>query len=478
MLVQMTLKTDESRQNDGGGDGKLQGNWYHFVGIGGSGMSGLAKILLETGKRVSGSDLVDSANVRRLIDAGAQISIGHAEGNIQPGVDHVVVSSAIPPSNEELSAAHRLGLNMISRGDLLALLMREYKGIAVVGAHGKTTTTSMISLMLAANGLDPTFIIGGEANDMGGNARLGKGEYLVAEADESDGSFMKLAPYGAVITNIDNDHLDYYKDIDAMKRAYQQYLNQVRDGGFSVLCVDNEHVRGLDPGCKQVITYGLTGEPAYRAVGVVRNEFATGAEVLLGGRSLGKLNLSVPGLHNLQNALAAVAVGMRLGLSFDQCAAALATFTGAQRRFQLIAQLDGIKIVDDFAHHPTEIRALFKASESLRRRRTIAVFQPHRYTRTQFLQDEFGNAFQEADLVVVTDIYPAGEQPIAGVSADLIVQALKRNGKEVIFIRRLDEVADYLRGQIRSGDLVLTIGAGNIWTVGKSLAQALEPTIQ
>jgi UDP-N-acetylmuramate--alanine ligase len=456
----------------------LEGNWYHFVGIGGSGMSGLAKILLEMGKRVSGSDLVASANVQRLIDMGAQIAVGHAEANIQPGVDYVVASSAIPPSNEELLAAQRLGLKVISRGELLALLMREYRGIAVVGAHGKTTTTSMISLVLASNGLDPTIIIGGELHDIGGNARLGTGEYLVAEADESDGSFLKLEPYGAVITNIDNDHLDYYKDLGSMKKAYQQYLNRVRDGGFTVLCIDNEHVRGLDPGCRQTVTYGLTDEPAYKAVGVVRNEFATGAEVLLGGRSLGKLNLSVPGVHNVQNALAAIAVGMRLGISFDRCAAALATFTGAQRRFQLVAQLDGIKIVDDFAHHPTEIRALFKASEGLLRRRTIAVFQPHRYTRTQFLQDEFGNAFQEADLVIVTDIYPAGEQPIAGVTADLIVQALKRNGKEVLFIRRLDEVVDYLRDQIRSGDLVLTIGAGNIWTVGKNLAQALEPTVQ
>lgn len=456
----------------------MQGNWYHFVGIGGAGMSGLAKIMLELGKRVSGSDLVVSANVKRLVEMGAQISIGHAVVNIHPGVDNVVVSSAIPPSNEELGAAWDRGINVISRGELLAQLMSESKGIAVVGAHGKTTTSSMISLVLAANGYDPTFIIGGEVHDMGGNAKLGTGEYLVAEADESDGSFLKLEPYGAVITNIDNDHLDYYKNLSTMKQAYKQYISQVRAGGFTVLCTDNEHVSSLDPGSNEAITYGLTGDPVYKAVNLIRNEFTTEAEVLLHGRPLGKLTLSVPGVHNVQNALAAIAVGVRLGLAFGQCAAALNTFKGAQRRFQLVAQLDGIKIVDDFAHHPTEIKALFRASEGIGHRRTIAVFQPHRYTRTQFLQEEFGKAFQGADVVIVTDIYSAGEQPIDGVTAELIVQALKRNGQEAIFLNRLDDVVEYLRHQIRSGDLVLTIGAGNVWTVGKNLAKALEPIIQ
>jgi UDP-N-acetylmuramate--alanine ligase len=477
MLMRMTLKTDDNGQF-GGGDGKLQGNWYHFVGIGGAGMSGLAKIMLEKGKRVSGSDLVSSANVRRLEEKGAKISIGHAAENIQPGMDSVVYSSAIPPSNEELRAARELGLNVISRGELLAGLMCESKGIAVVGAHGKTTTSSMISLILAANGFDPTYIIGGEVNDMGSNAGLGTGEYLVAEADESDGSFLKLAPYGAIITNIDNDHLDYYKNLGIMKKAYQQYVSQIRDGGFVVLCTDNEHVRSLDPGSAQAITYGLTGDPMYKATDVDRQEFTTGTSVLLNGQYLGRLVLSVPGMHNVLNALAAIAVGMRLGMSFEQCAGALKSFTGAQRRFQLIAQLDGIKIIDDYAHHPTEIRALLRASESLGRRRMIAVFQPHRYTRTQFLREEFGNAFQEADLVIVTDIYPAGEKPIAGVTAELIVEALKRNGKEVVFCQRLDHVVDYLKETTRSGDLILTIGAGNVWTVGRNLARELEIAVQ
>jgi UDP-N-acetylmuramate--alanine ligase len=441
-------------------------------------MSGLAKIMLEKGKRVSGSDLVASANTKALLEKGARVIIGHATENIHPDMDAIVVSSAIPSSNEELCAARRLGLNVIARGELLARLMSEYKGIAVVGAHGKTTTSSMISLMLAVNGFDPTFIIGGEVHEMGGNARLGAGECMVAEADESDGSFQKLEPYGAVITNIDNDHMDYYKNFDAMKQAYQKYLDRVRAGGFAVLCSDNEHVRSLNPGNSEAIAYGLTGDPMYKATDLVMAEGITRADVLLNERSLGYLTLSVPGAHNVQNALASIAVGMRLGLSFEQCARSLAGFKGAERRFQLVAQLGGIKIIDDYAHHPTEIRALLSASESIKRHRTIAVFQPHRYTRTQFLREEFGSSFQEADVVIVTEIYSAGEQPIAGVTADLIVQALKRNGKEVVFLRQLDEVVDYLKAQVRRGDLVLTIGAGNVWTVGQSLAKALEIPLQ
>jgi UDP-N-acetylmuramate--alanine ligase len=477
MLLRKSLKTAGNEQN-GGGDGKLQEKWYHFIGIGGAGMSALAKIMLEKGKCVSGSDLVSSANVRRLVAMGAQVRIGHAAENIKTGMDRVVISSAIHPSNEELRAAENLGLSVITRGELLARLMRECKGITVVGAHGKTTTSSMISLMLAANGYDPTFIIGGEVNDMGSNARLGTGEYLVAEADESDGSFLRLEPYGAVITNIDNDHLNYYHNLDNMKQAYQQYLNQVQAGGFAVLCTDNQYVCSLDTGSNEAISYGLAGEPLYKATDLVRSEFTTEAQISLKGRTLGRLILSVPGAHNVQNALAAVAVGMRLGLDFDQCAHALTSFTGAQRRFQLVAQLDGIKIVDDYAHHPTEIRTMLAASTGIKRRRTIAVFQPHRYSRTQLLREEFGQAFQDADLVIVTDIYSAGEEPIAGVTADLIVQALKKNGKEAILLLHLDDVVNYLKEETRTGDLILTIGAGNVWKVGHNLAKELETVAQ
>ncbi|HHW41545.1 MAG TPA: UDP-N-acetylmuramate--L-alanine ligase [Syntrophomonadaceae bacterium] len=451
------------------------GKWYHLIGIGGAGMSGLARILLDMGIQVSGSDLVASPNLSRLREQGARVYVGHAAENLQPGVDHVVVSSAIPSSNVEVLAARRKGLPVISRGDLLAQLMLDFKGIAIVGAHGKTTTSSMISLVLAANGFDPTCIIGGEVNDIGGNARLGRGDYLVAEADESDGSFLKLAPYAAVITNIDNDHLDYYKNTGEIIKAFQKFLHCIKPGGFAVLCTDNRFVRELDAGDVETITYGLEGEPVFKAKGVVQKGFTTEADILENNTLLGRLYLSVPGLHNVQNALAAVAVGRRLGLAFPPIAGALQAFHGARRRFQLLAQNDGIKIIDDYAHHPTEIKALMKASMGLKARRTIAVFQPHRYTRTSLLKEEFGTAFDGSDLVIVTDIYSAGEPPIEGVTSDLIVQSIRRNGQNAVYIKRLDEVVDFLGREMKSGDLILTIGAGNVYTVGQKLAQMLAP---
>lgn len=452
------------------------GEWYHLIGIGGTGMSGLAKILMDMGIRVSGSDLVESPKLDRLREQGACIYIGHAAENLQSGVDHIVVSSAIPPSNVEVMAARQKGLPVISRGELLAQLMLGYKGIAIVGAHGKTTTSSMISLVLTANGFDPTCLIGGEVSDIGGNARLGKSEYMVAEADESDGSFLKLSPYAAVITNIDNDHLDYYKKTEEIITAFQKFLKCIKPGGFAVLCTDNRFVRELDTGEVEAITYGLEGEPDYKAEGVIQRGFTTEAEILERNKHLGRLYLSIPGLHNVQNALAAIAVGRRLGLSFIRIADALRTFHGACRRFQLLAQYDGIKVIDDYAHHPTEIRAVLEAIRGLNeRRRTIAVFQPHRYTRTSFLKDEFGTAFTGCDLVIVTDIYPAGEPPIEGVTSDLIVQSIRKNGQNAVYIGRLEDVVDFLSRELRSGDLILTIGAGNVCLVGQKLAKMLSP---
>lgn len=452
------------------------GEWYHLIGIGGTGMSGLAKILMDMGIRVSGSDLVESPKLDRLREQGACIYIGHAAKNLQSGVDHIVVSSAIPPSNVEVIAARQKGLPVISRGELLAQLMLGYRGIAIVGAHGKTTTSSMISLVLTANGFDPTCIIGGEVSDIGGNARLGKSEYMVAEADESDGSFLKLSPYAAVITNIDNDHLDYYKNTEEIITAFQKFLRCIKPGGFAVLCTDNRFVRELDTGEVEAITYGLQGEPDYKAEGVIQKGFTTEAEILERNKSLGRLYLSIPGLHNVQNALAAIAVGRRLGLSFARIADALRTFRGACRRFQLLAQYDGIKVIDDYAHHPTEIRAVLEAIGGLNeRRRTIAVFQPHRYTRTSFLKDEFGTAFTGCDLVIVTDIYSAGEPPIEGVTSDLIVQSIRKNGQNAVYIGRLEDVVDFLSREMRSGDLILTIGAGNVCLVGQKLAKMLSP---
>ncbi|MGB9792174.1 MAG: UDP-N-acetylmuramate--L-alanine ligase [Thermacetogeniaceae bacterium] len=451
------------------------GEWYHLIGIGGAGMSALAKILMDMGIKVSGSDLVASPKLEKLKKQGAHICIGHSAENIQPGVDHVVVSSAIPPSNVEVVAARQKGLPVITRGDLLARLMNSCKGIAIVGAHGKTTTTSMISLVLVANGFDPTCVIGGEVSDIGGNARLGKGEYMIAEADESDGSFLKLSPYAAVITNIDNDHLDYYKNTEEIVSAFQNFLHRVNNDGFAVLCTDNRFVRELYVTHAEAITYGLEGSPDYKAVVIAEKGFAVEADIFERQNLLGRLYLAVPGVHNVQNALAAVAVGRRLGLSFDQIADALRTFRGAHRRFQVLAQYDGIKVIDDYAHHPTEIRAVLNAARSLKSSRTIAVFQPHRYTRTLFLKDDFGSAFSGCDLVIVTDIYSAGERSIDGVTSELIVRAIRQNGQNVLYIGNLDDVVDFLSREMKSGDLILTIGAGNVCVVGQKLAEILSP---
>lgn len=451
------------------------GEWYHLIGIGGTGMSALAKILMDKGIRVSGSDLVASPKLERLRKEGAQIYIGHSAGNIPPEVDHVVVSSAIPPSNAEVVAARQKGLPVITRGELLAQLMLGYKGIAVVGAHGKTTTASMISLVLIANGFDPTCVIGGEVSDIGGNARLGKGEYMVAEADESDGSFLKLSPYAAVITNIDNDHLDYYKSTEEIVCAFQKFLLRIRSGGFAVLCTDNKFVRELDVGKAEKVTYGLEGNPDYKAEGIAEREFSIEADIFERKNPLGRLCLAVPGVHNVQNALAAVAVGRRLGLGFAQIADALSSFRGVHRRFEVLAQCDGIKVIDDYAHHPTEIKAVLRAAKGLKSGRMIAVFQPHRYTRTLLLKDDFGSAFSECDLVIVTDIYSAGERPIDGVTSELIVRSIRQNGQKALYIGNLDEVAEFLSREMRSGDLILTIGAGNVCVVGQKLARILTP---
>lgn len=452
----------------------MAGKWYHFIGIGGVGMSGLAQVLLEMGMRVSGSDLVLSPVIENLQQRGAQVSIGHRAENITDGVDAVVVSSAIHHSNIELCTAHHKGLPVMTRGDLLARVMDSSQGIAVTGSHGKTTTSAMIAVVLAENGLDPTYLVGGHISELGGNAGLGKGRYLVAESDESDGSFLKQNPYIAVITNIDDDHLDYYTDISGILQAFQDFLAKIRPDGLALLCSDSAHVRQLSTDGINAVTYGIQGTPQYQARNVVQRGLLTETEIFHEGMFLGTLKLSIPGLHNVQNALAAVAVGMHLGLDFSNIARALTHFQGVQRRFQLIAQYDGIKIIDDYAHHPTEVKALMEAALGIKRNRTITVFQPHRYSRTKFLKEEFGKAFEGSDLVIVTDIYAAGESPLDGVSAGVIVQELQKNGINVVYINSLDDVVSYLLQELRSGDTVLTVGAGNVWTVGRNLASNIE----
>jgi UDP-N-acetylmuramate--alanine ligase len=332
----------------------------------------------------------------------------------------------------------------------------------------------MIAVVLAKNGLDPTYLIGGHIPELGGNAGLGKGKYLVAESDESDGSFLKQRPDIAVITNIDDDHLDYYRDISGILRAFQEFLAKIRPDGIAVLCSDNINVRQLSTNGINVVTYGLQNGAQYQARNIVQKGLVTEAEVVHNGSYLGKLKLTMPGIHNIQNALAAVAVGRHLGLEFSNIARALAYYQGVHRRFQLVAQYDGIKIIDDYAHHPTEVKALMKAALGIKRKRVITVFQPHRYSRTKSLKEEFGKAFEGSDIVVVTGIYAAGESPLEGVSGEIIAQEMLNNGINSIYINSLDDVVSFLLQNLRSGDTVLTVGAGDVWTVGRDLASSIE----
>lgn len=451
-------------------------NRIHFIGIGGTGMSGIAKILLEMGYNISGSDLKNSEIIDRLKKMGAQIYIGHKPSNVDDS-DLVVVSSAIPEENSELVAARERGIKILHRADVLGLLMKGKRSIAVTGAHGKTTTTSMISLILEKNNFDPTILIGGELNDIGGNATLGKGEYLVTEADESDGSFLKLNPDIAVVTNIENDHLDYYKTMDNLLDAFETFVKKIPADGFAVMGVDNENVSSLIKKIsdKNIISFGINTKADYTAGKIEFKGLETFFNVFHRDQKLGEVHLQVPGLHNVYNALASCALGHQMGLTMDEISSSLKDFTGVQRRFQIVGSFDNVKIIDDYGHHPTEIKATLRAARNCRPARIVAVFQPHRYTRTHNLYQEFGDAFIDADVVILTDIYSAGEKPIPGVSAALIKDSIEsRTNKEVIFIKNKDNIVDFLTKILQPGDFILTIGAGDVWKVSKDLVNKLN----
>jgi len=448
----------------------------HFIGIGGSGMSGIAGIMLGLGYRVTGSDLKPSAVTERLEALGVTCYTGHAEENLGEA-DMVVASTAIPPTNVELVEARERELPVIHRGEMLAWLMRRQKGIAIAGAHGKTTTTSMTALVLEKNGLEPTIVIGGELTDIGGNAKLGGGEYLVAEADESDGSFLKLDPLIEVITNIEDDHLDYYKSVENIVAAFRQFMAKVPEGGLAVVCFDDPKIRELlAEYSRPYQTYALDHPEAdYTMQNIRLNGQITAGDVYYRSAFLGCLELSVPGRHNLSNALAVVAVGRFIGLSFEGIAAALKNFRGAGRRFQITGEVNGIKVIDDYAHHPSEIKATLKAAKQVKTGRVVGVFQPHRYTRTSILGERFGEAFNDADVIIISDIYSAGERPIEGVSAKMIVSAIeKHEGREVIYLPTRQEIVDYLERTARPGDMILTMGAGDIWSAGVELVNRLK----
>jgi len=446
----------------------------HFIGIGGSGMSGLAEILLTTGCRVSGSDLKASDLTDRLVTMGARVFVGHHERNVL-GAEIVVYSSAVKGDNPELAAALRLGLPVIPRSEMLNELMRMKYAIAVGGAHGKTTATSMAGAVLLAGGLDPTIVVGGRVHALGTNARLGHGQFLVAEADESDGSFVRLSPAIAVITNLDREHLDHYGSMPGLEAAFVAFADRVPFYGLVVLCADDAALMRLAPRIsRRTVTYGIT-QGLVRASDLTLSAAGARCIVEAAGARLGELVLPVMGRHNVLNALAAVAVGLELDLPFEQIAAGLAHFEGVSRRFETKGEVGGVLVVDDYGHHPTEIKATLAAARQLGRGRVIVAFRPHRYTRTRLLTDEFGAAFDAADEVLIVDIYPAGEAPIPGVTAETLVGAARSHGhRNVVYAGDLARAEALLREVVRPHDLVLTLGAGDVTRLGPRLLASLE----
>jgi UDP-N-acetylmuramate--alanine ligase len=455
----------------------------HFVGIGGIGMSGIAELLANLGYVVSGSDERRSPVTDRLATLGIRIERGHDAAHVGDA-DVVVISSAVRPTNAEVVEAGRRQIPVIPRAEMLAELMRLRFAIAVAGAHGKTTTTSMIALVLERAGLDPTAVIGGRLSAFGSNARLGRGELMVAEADESDRSFLKLFPTIAVITNIDHEHLENYGGFDDLQQAFVDFANKVPFYGGVVACLDDPNLAAVVPRMtRRVTTYGLDTAADVTAADVTLGPLTVTATVTRRARraadaaqtiaELGPLTLAVPGRHNLQNALAAVAVGMELGLSFDRITAGLREFHGAERRFEVRGEPNGILVVDDYGHHPTEIAAVLAAARSLNRRIVVA-FQPHRFTRTASLMDAFGPALTSADHIVLTDIYPAGEEPIPGVTISALAAAIRRHvAAPVDVVTRLDDVAAAVANVARPGDVVITLGAGSIGSVPDRLLEVL-----
>ncbi|MBW1972345.1 MAG: UDP-N-acetylmuramate--L-alanine ligase [Deltaproteobacteria bacterium] len=446
----------------------------HFVGIGGIGMSGIAEVLITLGYDISGSDLKPSPITKRLQDLGATIFYNHKAKNI--GDSQVVVfSSAVSQDNPEILEAKRKKIPVIRRAEMLAELMRMKYGIAVAGTHGKTTTTSMIAHIMAKAEMDPTMIIGGKVNAFGSNARLGQGEFLVAEADESDGTFLKLSPIIAVITNIDADHLDYYKDINDIKESFYNFADKVPFYGALVLCVDDKNVCSLIPRFKKrVISYGINNNADFMAKDISSHQMETGFRLLVYGKDMGRVELKIPGEHNIYNALASIATSYELDIPIEKIKEALEDFKGVQRRFQIKATVKDIIFVDDYGHHPAEIMATLKAAKKGWNRRVVVLFQPHRYTRTKALFNDFLKAFLDADKTIITDIYPASEKPIKGVTGKKLAESMQsKTKKDVIYLPRDKDMAKNIFPLLRQGDIFITIGAGDIYKVGEEIIKLL-----
>ena len=450
----------------------------HFVGIGGIGMSGIAEILLDQGFSVSGSDKGLSEVTEHLQKLGAAVYEGHKIKNVAGDVDVLVYSSAVPPDNPEILEAQRRKIPVIRRAEMLAEVMRLKYGIGIAGTHGKTTTTSMISLVLLEGGLDPTVIVGGKLSGLGGtNARLGHGDFIVVEADEFDRSFLSLTPTIAVLTTLETDHLDCYRDLEDIKGAFIQFASKVPFYGFVVLCLDEPALLDImsQLSRKKIITYGLNPQADVQAVDVHHKDNTSTFMVVRGGSDLGEVTLQVPGKHNVQNSLAAITAGLELGVPFDKVKRGIEKFAGVYRRWEKKGEVAGMTLYDDYAHHPTECRATLAGAKAGWRRRVVCVFQPHLYTRTRDFYEEFGKSFLLSDVLVVTDVYPAREEPIQGITGELIVDAAKRFGhKDVHYVPDKKQVPGYLKSIVKSGDIVITMGAGDIWKYGEEFLKQLK----
>lgn len=456
-----------------------EGKSIHFIGIGGAGMSGMAHILLQIGCSVSGSDVKESRNTVKLAREGAIVSIGHSPENIK-SAEIVVYSSAINTSNCELMAAREKNIFVISRGEMLAELARNKSSIVVAGTHGKTTTTSMISLIFEYNNINPTFLIGGELNDIGSNAKFGESKYFIAEVDESDGSLLYMESETAVITNIELDHLDYYKNYNDVENVFLEFAKKVSSNGQIIICGDfdnlkkiREKIKVID---KKIKTYGINADNDIYASNVKLGSFGSIFDIYVDNSIKGTVALKVYGVHNIYNALAAISVGMSYGISFEKIASVLKQFTGVKRRFQYKGTVDEADFIDDYAHHPTEVKVTLKGARTGSWKRIITIFQPHRYSRVKYLYDDFGDSFNDSDLTIITDIYPAGEDPVPGVSGKLIVDSILRKNprKQVVYLPRKNLIKDLLSDILKKGDLVLTMGAGDISVVGDEALKCLK----
>jgi len=450
----------------------------HFIGIGGIGMSGIAELLLNQGYKVSGSDLRESDTTRRLADLGGEISIGHSAENITE-VDVVVTSTAVKAGNPEVVEANRQHVAVIPRAEMLAELMRMKYGIAIAGTHGKTTTTSMMSVVLHHAGIDPTAVIGGKLDAFGSNAKLGRGKFLVAEADESDGSFMHLSPTIAVVTNIDEDHLDFYSGLDEIKQIFIDFINKVPFYGRAILCLDDRNVQDILPEVKKrFTTYGFSSQADFYADDIQQRQGRTSFRAYYRGKELGRISFRLPGRHNVLNALSVVAVAHELEIPFQTIIGGFRNFGGLQRRFQVRDEVDGVMLIDDYGHHPVEIQATLSAAKSGWNKRVIAVFQPHRYSRTAALFEDFKKAFYQADSLVVTDVYAAGEDAIEGATGDALAQGVLEHGhKSVVYQGALDAAAEYVAEIAEPGDMVVTLGAGNVNQVCEMVAERLRQKV-